>query len=68
MMGNASEWVDSWFGPYGSNDVYDGIPSRVQRGGSWNIGEREGNTTYRYHGLPAFSTNGTGFRCAMDVE
>lgn len=42
MMGNASEWVDSWFGPFGSNDVYDGIPSRVQRGGSGILMKEKG--------------------------
>ena len=83
MSGNAAEWVSDWFltdyyadspdtdpqGPdYGwSDDIRDGEPARVSRGGSYLTNLLEDRVFYRYAEPEDATSNGVGFRCARTL-
>jgi len=68
MIGNVWEWVNDWYGSYGSESVTDptgpatGI-YRVLRGGSWYSGIPGARAASRYdHAGPSTRNNYYGFR------
>lgn len=72
MAGNAWEWVEDWY----SSDYYSQSPGRnplgpeagayrILRGGSWSDSDFDLSAANRNGwGLPEFSSNNVGFRCA----
>jgi formylglycine-generating enzyme required for sulfatase activity len=73
MAGNVSEWVQDWFGPYGSSaDRNPTGPSagqvRVSRGGSWFSGPWVLRSAGRGRSGPSVRGSDLGFRCAQGVQ
>jgi formylglycine-generating enzyme required for sulfatase activity len=74
MAGNVGEWVQDWYGSYGSSESQNpsGPPSgaeRVVRGGAWNASETSWvRPTFRFHAPPSERSHGIGFRCASGVR
>jgi eukaryotic-like serine/threonine-protein kinase len=73
IVGNVSEWVADWYGPY-SVDVVDNPrgpdagKERVIRGGAWNGSSPSWvRPAYRFHAPPDYRTHGIGFRCARSL-
>jgi len=73
MYGNVMEWCQDWYGPYSSlktnkdpvQDEYQGVNSRVLRGGAYFTAGKECRAAYRYNQVaPAFGGHFTGFRVA----
>ncbi len=70
MMGNVSEWVNDWYGPYSSQTIVDpqGPSSgafHVQRGGSFSYpGATVLSNTFRDFKEPDDERDNAGFRCA----
>jgi formylglycine-generating enzyme required for sulfatase activity/serine/threonine protein kinase len=73
MAGNVGEWVEDWYGSYGSSEAQNPAgPSsgaeRVVRGGAWNASEPSWvRPTFRFHAPPGERSHGIGFRCASSV-
>lgn len=72
MVGNVSEWVLDWYGPFGSLPENDptGSPTgsvRVNRGGSWSYDSAATmRAAFRNRNAPTYSHNDLGFRCARN--
>lgn len=71
LIGNASEWVQDWFGPYGSVTVTDPTgpttgSTRIQRGGSWQTRSADAVAYGRRAESPA-AIGAFSFRCARGV-
>jgi len=76
MSGNVFEWVNDWYGYYGSGaetnpqGLYNG-EYRMPRGGSWGSDARSARVSYRF-GLGFFMPGGRqftiGFRLALSSE
>jgi len=69
MLGNASEWVRDWYGPYSSAGVSDPTGAkrgefRVRRGGSWRGNVRNLRFSTRLY-YPNEGDHSAGFRCAL---
>jgi formylglycine-generating enzyme required for sulfatase activity len=73
MHGNVMEWCQDWYGPYSSlktskdpvQDDYQGVNSRVLRGGAFFTAAKECRAAYRYNKVaPAYGGHFTGFRVA----
>jgi formylglycine-generating enzyme required for sulfatase activity len=68
MLGNVSEWVHDWYGPYEGDVIDPAGPAegtgRVIRGGSWQGGAQEARAAARIGGWPENRNSGTGFRLA----
>lgn len=70
MLGNVSEWVADWYGPYdgaATNDPTGPAAGtlRVNRGGSFNYTDASSlRATFRAKGEPSAALPGIGFRCA----
>lgn len=73
MEGNAWEWCQDWYGPYGKDAVVDprgpsaGI-DRVRRGGSWYGPGTRCRCANRNLSNPANRYQTTGFRLVREVE
>ena len=72
MGGNVSEWTSDWYGDayYASSSTTDPQGpmtgnARVVRGGSWGFGTDFMRASERYSS--AFSSERTGFRCAVKI-
>ncbi|MEA1996105.1 MAG: SUMF1/EgtB/PvdO family nonheme iron enzyme, partial [Gemmatimonadota bacterium] len=61
MVGNVSEWVDSWFDS--STRLY-----RVYRGGSYYVNDLDPSLASRDGDYPINKNKYTGFRCARDLK
>lgn len=71
MHGNVWEWVQDWYGSYGSLGVTDprGPTSgvyRVYRGGGWYATARNVRSAYRNNGAPANRLLDVGFRLVRE--
>lgn len=69
MVGNATEWTESWYDRYPGNTTthcHFGR-SRVRRGGSWGDAIPEAFRAARRDALPPCSRIVSGFRCARSV-
>ncbi len=69
MAGNAWEWVEDWYGPYGEAPQDGGARTasakhKVNRGGGCSSPAGLMRTTGRYWGLPSDRFNCLGFRVA----
>ena len=67
MLGNASEWVEDWYGRYPGGSVNDprgpaSGSNRVVRGCHWNSGARECRVSFRYYSAPDYGNLTNGFR------
>jgi formylglycine-generating enzyme required for sulfatase activity/serine/threonine protein kinase len=77
VVGNVWEWVEDWYGPYGStsSDKPPHDPSgpaegtmRVIRGGGFNNSDSACvRPSFRFKQAPASRTYATGFRCAKSL-
>ncbi len=72
MPGNLLEWCHDWSGGHGADAITDPLsakegPSRVLRGGSWNIGVADCRSTFRFPSDPAFRSGNIGFRLALSL-
>ena len=72
MSGNAFEWCNDWYGPYGEEHQIDPKgPERgtyhVLRGGSWKQSSNGLRVSFRTH-IPTTHLNKCGFRLAEEVE
>jgi len=71
ILGNAADWCQDWYGPYGSGEQVDpaGTPggaARVFRGGGWIAHAANCRAAGRHHGEPSYTQTGLGFRLARD--
>jgi eukaryotic-like serine/threonine-protein kinase len=75
IVGNVSEWVADWYGPYPSDAAAltdphgpDTGKERVIRGGAWNGASAAWvRPAYRFRAPPDYRTHGIGFRCARSL-
>jgi formylglycine-generating enzyme required for sulfatase activity len=70
-LGNVSEWVSDWFGPYRSGTQLNPQGPvtgsfRVYRGGGWASNGFEPRTSYRGYGAPTYAEASLGFRVARN--
>jgi len=67
MSGNVFEWINDWYGSYGSGSQTDpsGVDSgttRVIRGGSWNLVASASRSANRLYYYPGYQFDFLGFR------
>ena len=72
MLGNVSEWVQDWYGPYAGGVVADptGPASgtyRGLRGGSWNTGLKAVRSAFRDRAQPHSRNSDVGLRLVRTV-
>lgn len=73
LIGNVSEWVNSWYAPYPYNSMdgreqledVKGAVDKVVRGTGWMSGVQP--SFFRYFQLPDHYSDNLGFRCAKDA-
>jgi formylglycine-generating enzyme required for sulfatase activity len=73
MHGNASEWVEDWYGPYPAEQKTDPPgPStgeeKVRRGGSYDIKPENCSAVFRNHSKPGYRGRDVGFRLVLPVR
>ncbi len=71
MLGNVSEWVQDWYGPYDGAATDPTGPSsgeiRLRRGGSWLCEARVLRAAYRESDAPQKRNAVVGFRAARSI-
>ncbi|HEX7184690.1 MAG TPA: SUMF1/EgtB/PvdO family nonheme iron enzyme [Thermoanaerobaculia bacterium] len=65
MHGNVWEWVEDWYGPYGSRVVKD---RRVRRGGSFRSSPESCRSARRSSWKPGSRSQENGFRLVRDLK
>jgi formylglycine-generating enzyme required for sulfatase activity len=76
MIGNALEWCEDRYGPYGEADRTDPTgpeppakyPFRVLRGGSWFDSPKACRSAFRYGNPPDLRNDLIGFRVCLDGQ
>jgi formylglycine-generating enzyme required for sulfatase activity len=73
MSGNVREWCNDWYAAYGSGTETDPAgpgfgTSRVNRGGSWDVGAYYIRTAIRYSYPPGNRNSNLGFRVCRPVR
>lgn len=75
MMGNVSEWVWDWYGPYSGSYSASQNPqgrsiglTRVYRGGSWEVQSEIPRLADRYKGSPISGYSTVGMRLVRTID
>ncbi len=72
MSGNVWEWVEDWYGDYGSDSVTDPVgpdsgSGRVLRGGDWSAVAIDARVSHRVYNDPTRANGNLGFRVARTL-